>query len=224
MKLSVSDTGVGIAPEIYDRIFEPYFTTKNQEEGVGLGLFTVHGIVSDYQGAIAVESEPGKGAAFHVHLPVSEAICPVAETVHASSLPEGKERILIVDDEMALVNLEKQFLEHLGYEVESSISSLEALKEFEKRPGDFDLVITDMTMPGMTGDKLAMEMMKIRPDIPVIMCTGFSEKMSEARREETGNQSLHSKTTDDRGTVRSDKKSLGRSVVALLLQVFVNLQ
>ena len=186
LKLSVSDTGAGIAPEISDRIFEPYFTTKSQEEGVGLGLFTVHGIVSDYQGAIAVESEPGKGAAFHVYLPVSEGVSPGAETVHASSLPKGKERILIVDDEMALANLERQFLEHLGYEVESSTSSLEALNKFEKRPGDFDLVITDMTMPGMTGDKLALEMMEIRPDIPIIMCTGFSEKMSEAGAKQLG--------------------------------------
>ncbi len=186
LKLSVSDTGVGIAPEISDRIFEPYFTTKNQEEGVGLGLFTVHGIVSDYQGAIAVESEPGKGASFHVYLPVSEGASPAAEMVHASSFPKGKERILIVDDEMALVNLEKQFLEHLGYVVESSVSSLEALKKFEKRPDDFDLVITDMTMPDMTGDKLASEMMNIRPDIPVIMCTGFSEKMSETGAKKLG--------------------------------------
>ena len=186
LTLSVSDTGAGIAPEISDRIFEPYFTTKSQEEGVGLGLFTVHGIVSDYQGAIAVESEPGKGAAFHVYLPVSEGVSPGAETVHASSLPKGKERILIVDDEMALANLERQFLEHLGYDVESSTSSLEALKKFEKRPGDFDLVITDMTMPDMTGDKLALEMMEIRPDIPIIMCTGFSEKMSEASAKRLG--------------------------------------
>ena len=186
LQLSVSDTGAGIAPEISDRIFEPYFTTKSQEDGVGLGLFTVHGIVSDYKGAIAAESEPGKGATFHVYLPVSEAVSPAAETVHASSLPKGTERILIVDDEMVLVNLERQFLEHLGYEVESSVSSLEALKKFEERPNDFDLVITDMTMPDMTGDKLSLEMMRIRPDIPVIMCTGFSEKMSEAGAKELG--------------------------------------
>ncbi len=172
---------------VMERIFDPYFTTKDKGEGTGLGLSVVHGIVNDYWGAITVYSEPGKGTTFHVYLP---RVAEVEEKGQAESplggIPTGRERILFIDDNQALVDLGKRMLGRLGYEVVTRTSSIEALELFRAKPDEFDMVITDMTMPNMTGDKLAKEMMKIRPDIPVILCTGFSELISEERAKGLG--------------------------------------
>jgi len=185
LRLTVSDTGSGMAPDVKERIFDPYFTNKEKGEGTGMGLSVVYGIVKDHGGAITVFSEPGKGTTFHVYLPLIEkAVEPKKETVE--SLPTGHERILFIDDERTLVNLGKQTLERLGYEVVTKTSSLEALELFRTKPAQFDLVITDMTMPQMTGDKLAKEMMAIRPDIPIILCTGFSERITEEKAKGMG--------------------------------------
>jgi PAS domain S-box-containing protein len=187
IRLTVTDTGHGMDRSVMERIFDPYFTTKDKGEGTGLGLSVVHGIVNDYWGAITVYSEPGKGTTFHVYLP---RVAEVEEKGQAESplggIPTGRERILFIDDNQALVDLGKRMLGRLGYEVVTRTSSIEALELFRAKPDEFDMVITDMTMPNMTGDKLAKEMMKIRPDIPVILCTGFSELISEERAKGLG--------------------------------------
>lgn len=174
LKLSVSDTGHGIRPAIMERIFDPYFTTKGVGEGTGLGLAVVHGIVKGHGGAISVDSQVGRGTTFHVLLPKIEGE-PESKVSTYESLPKGSERILFVDDEQAIVEAFHPLLERLGYNVITRASSYEALKAFRASPEEFDLVITDQTMPGMTGEAFARELMAIRPDIPVILCTGFSD-------------------------------------------------
>ncbi len=185
LKLSVSDTGDGMPPELLERIFDPYFTTKAVGKGTGLGLAVVHGIVKSLDGTINVESEQGKGTTFNVFFPTIESKSEPEIDTH-EPIPTGNERILLIDDEEGLVDIGKQMLEGLGYKVTTKTSSIEALDTFRSRPGKFDLVITDMTMPNMTGDKLARELMKIRPDIPVILCTGFSELINEEKAKNIG--------------------------------------
>lgn len=184
-KLTVSDTGHGMSPAVIKRIFDPYFTTKERGEGTGLGLAVVQGIVRNHGGAITVDSRRGKGSAFHVYLPLVEQALRGEERL-AAPPPTGTERILLVDDEAFLTKITQQMLERLGYEVEARTSSMEALELFRTKPDEFDLVITDMTMPGMAGDHFAKELMKLRPDVPILLCTGFSEKMSEQKAREMG--------------------------------------
>ncbi len=193
LKLTVRDTGIGITQDILSRIFDPYFTTKEKAHGTGLGLSVVHGIIKSHGGSITVESEPGQGTTFHVYLPRIEYSKETADRMAASHyewVPTGHERILFVDDEQALVDIGRQMLEHLGYKLVTRTSSVEALELFRAEPDAFDLVITDMTMPNMTGEKLAKAMMKIRPDIPIILCTGFSERITEKNAEEIGIKKL----------------------------------
>jgi len=187
--LTVSDTGHGMHREVLARIFEPYFTTKEKGEGTGIGLAVVRGIVESHGGTITVDSKPGKGSTFHVYLPlVEEEEKP--EIKVEEPIPRGTERILVIDDEETVINLSKQMLEQLGYKVETRTSSVEAFELFNAKPDRFDLVITDMTMPNMTGDQLAKKMMKIRPDIPMILCTGFSERITETKAKRMGIRSF----------------------------------
>jgi signal transduction histidine kinase/CheY-like chemotaxis protein len=176
--LTVSDTGAGISPEHLGAVFEPYFTTKATGKGTGLGLAMVHGIVESYGGKIAVESELNQGSLFTVLLPITSGN-EVKGAHESGPLALGLERILVIDDEAQIAKMNGRILERLGYSVSTRTSSLEALELFRSRSRDFDLVITDLTMPNMTGDQLAVELLKIRPDIPVILCTGFSERISE---------------------------------------------
>jgi CheY-like chemotaxis protein len=178
LKLSVSDTGTGIPEDIMDAVFEPYFTTKNPGEGSGMGLAIVHGIVKSYGGTIHVESKPGEKTVFDIYLPVIPKQ-PAGTKYMSATLPSGNEHILFVDDEPTIGKMGALVLQQLGYKVTDKKSSVEALELFRSQPNDFDLVITDMTMPNMTGDKLAVEMMRIRPNIPVILCTGYSKKISD---------------------------------------------
>jgi PAS domain S-box-containing protein len=185
LEITVSDTGDGIPPDIIGSIFDPYFTTKAPGKGTGMGLAMVHGIVESYGGTIRVDSTPGQGAIFQIYLPV------VNRSGHQTAgaeevLPTGTEHILVVDDEAAIVDFERRALERLGYRVTTRTGSLDALKLFLTAPQAFDLVITDITMPHLTGDRLAMEMMAVRPDLPVITVTGYSQKMSEDRAAELG--------------------------------------
>ncbi|MEW5908664.1 MAG: PAS domain S-box protein [Thermodesulfobacteriota bacterium] len=185
LKLTVSDTGHGIHPDQLGKIFEPFFTTKKPGEGTGMGLSIVHGIVTGYGGTITVESNVGKGSLFTAFLPVTKtAVMPKPFVLE--KLPIGTERIFFIDDELSLMQMNSQALEGLGYTVTARTSSIEALEIFKIMPDDFDIVITDMTMPNMTGDKLATEMIKVRPDIPIILCTGFSKKISEEKAAEIG--------------------------------------
>ena len=188
--LTVSDTGCGIDPVIMGKIFEPYFTTKGPGKGTGLGLSVVHGIVRDHGGEVRVYSEAGRGAAFHVYLPLMGKPSETQATEKAGTVPCGNERILLVDDEPQVALLEKQMLERLGYLVISHTSGIDALEAFRAAPNAFDLVITDMSMPHMTGDRLAKEILSIRPKMPILVCTGFSEKINVEKAEGIGVQDL----------------------------------
>lgn len=177
VEIVVSDNGVGMQTDNLAAIFEPYFTTKGVGEGTGLGLAVVHGIVKSCNGRIHVESEPGKGATFKLYFPAAET--PNNESVEKKSvMPTGNEKILFVDDEASIEKMGRRFLEQLGYRVITENSSLRALERVKKEPAFFDLVISDVTMPAMTGDKLAAEILKINPDLPIILCTGYSKKIS----------------------------------------------
>ena len=183
--LTVSDTGIGMNQGIIDRIFDPYFTTKEAGKGTGLGLSVVHGIVNNHSGYIKVYSEPGKGTEFNVYLPKIKEFGEATQ-IRSQTIQKGDERILLVDDKKDVADIEQQMLERLGYHVTVRLSSTDALAAFQTNPDSFDLVITDMTMPNMTGDKLACELIKIRPTVPVILCTGFSEMMSKEKAESLG--------------------------------------
>lgn len=186
LKLTVSDTGHGINEAVIEKIFDPYFTTKGPGEGTGMGLAVVHGIVKDHGGDIKVYSKLGEGTTFSVYLPMVESRPVEQKTIAAEFAATGTERILFVDDEEALVFMTQQILERLGYQVTSRTSSVEALEAFKAKPDEYDLVITDMTMPNMTGVELSARLREIRPDIPIILCTGFSEMIDEDKAKNMG--------------------------------------
>jgi signal transduction histidine kinase/ActR/RegA family two-component response regulator len=180
VELSIADTGAGIAPEIQDRIFDPYFTTKEVGKGTGLGLAIVQGIVKSYGGIITCRSQVGVGTVFQITLPTLKGPMVLAEKSEYL-IPEGDERVLFVDDEKMLADMSRIMLERLGYKVTVLTSSIEALAVFKDNPDAFDVVITDQTMPGMTGTDLARRMREIRPNLPVILCTGYSSTISEEK-------------------------------------------
>ncbi len=198
--LTVQDTGHGMAPEVLDRIFDPFFTTKKPGEGTGMGLAVVHGIIADHQGTITVTSTPGEGTTVSIVFPLlaaastdtddtdtdTDTVEAEAELPSAASLHPGQGRVLLVDDEAPLVALGKEVLEELGYEVTTRTSSLEALEAFRAAPSRYDVVITDQTMPNLSGEALAREILRIRPDIPIVLCTGFSQTMTEEKARELG--------------------------------------
>lgn len=180
LKIIISDTGSGIPEEILSKIFDPYFTTKKPGEGSGLGLSTVHGIVKDHGGCIKVYSEPNRGTSFQIFLPVAESKVKKIDC-SVEQLPHGSETILFVDDEKLLLEIGKELLESLGYRVETRASSIDALEAFRVQPAKYDLIVSDMTMPKMAGDHLAAEIRKIRPDLPIILCTGFSTRLNSEK-------------------------------------------
>ena len=206
--LSIGDTGLGIEAVILDKIFEPYFTTKEVGKGTGMGLAISHGIVASYGGFIACESEIGRGTVFRVYFPAIEEVT-ISEVkpveVVASS---GKERILLIDDEQMLVDLGKGILERLGYEVTALTSSLEALTIFQNQPDHFDAIITDQTMPGITGIDLARQILQIRPDIPIILCTGYSSLIDEEKAKSEGIKGFLEKPMTKKGIVTLLRKVL----------------
>lgn len=185
--LTVKDTGHGIPPDTVERIFEPYFTTKEQGKGTGLGLAVVHGIVKSHKGSIIVDSKPGKGTTFKIFFPeLSRSGLEEAAKDSRTPLPRGAGRVLFIDDEEIIVNMARKMLEQSGYKVTTVNDSRKALELFESDPGRFDIVITDQTMPGITGDALAAGMLKIRPDIPIILCTGYSSRIDEHKAKQIG--------------------------------------
>jgi CheY-like chemotaxis protein len=182
LQLLISDTGVGMGENIALKIFDPYFTTKKAGKGTGLGLSVVHGIVKKAGGDIKVISEPDKGACFYIYLPVLDSY------METTSLPiverncmTGAGHILLIDDEKHIVKMEEKFFKQLGYEVTGCTNSREALEILKSNPNGFDLMITDLTMPELTGEELARELKQINPDIPVIICTGFEKDLKKAR-------------------------------------------
>ena len=177
--------------ETLTRIYDPFFTTKEQGEGTGMGLSVVHGIVKNHQGTITVYSEPNVGTTFHVFIPVLDSE-EYATQVDAGSetMATGSEHILYVDDEELLVKYANEILTSLGYKVTCRTSGLEALELFRQDPSLFDLIITDQTMPKLTGVDLAKEILKVRPDIPIILCTGFSASVTPVRAKAEGIREL----------------------------------
>lgn len=185
LKLIVSDRGCGMKPEVLDLIFDPFFTTKKPGEGTGMGLSVVHGIVKNHNGAITVYSEPEKGTVFTIFLPHAEGDFRV-EPKLSETIPKGKGRIFFIDDEESQIKSIHPMLERLGYTVQVEIDSVKAIETFKESPESFDLIITDQTMPKLTGNKLAETVLSIRPDIPVILCTGFSEMIDADKAESMG--------------------------------------
>ncbi|UCF90662.1 MAG: response regulator [Desulfobacterales bacterium] len=179
LRLTVKDVGHGMEPAVMERIFEPYYTTKEPGKGTGLGLAVIHGIVKNHGGDIRVTSKPGEGTTFHVYLPLMDRSPAEPEAPVPNVAKSGNEHVLLVEDEKQVIDMERQMLERLGYRVTARTSSHEALAVFGAQPDNFDLVITDMTMPHMTGERLARQLIEIRPNIPIILCTGFNEGITE---------------------------------------------
>ena len=188
VRFSIRDTGHGIAPELRHCIFEPFFTTKGADEGSGMGLAIVHGIIASYSGTVTVEGTQGEGSLFTIYLPQIMTTTPPERTPEPleTIAPKGQGRILFVDDEEMLARLGRGLLEHLGYQVVTHTSSLDALNAFRNDPYGYDLVVTDQTMPRMTGATLVEALRAIRPDIPIVLCTGFSHLMSVEKAQALG--------------------------------------
>jgi CheY-like chemotaxis protein len=187
LQIDIEDDGPGMSTEILDRIFDPYFTTKEVGKGSGMGLAVVHGIVQNHEGQISVRSKPGRGTHFRLLFPVArvERVAETPPSPEEREIPTGKERILFVDDEVGIVTLAKQMLVRLGYRVEACTGPDDALARFNADPQGFDLLITDMAMPAMSGDQLAEAVLEIRPSLPFILSTGYSRKL-----ERGGNDAL----------------------------------
>ncbi|MEW6218262.1 MAG: ATP-binding protein [Thermodesulfobacteriota bacterium] len=186
LRLEVSDTGSGMERAVLERIFEPYFTTKEKGEGTGLGLAVVHGIMQSLGGHVTVYSEVGQGTTFHLYFPERPATSAAAAIDSEAPLPKGSERLLFVDDEAVIVDMARQVLAELGYQVTAFTDPQEALASFQAAPDGFDLLMTDMTMPKLTGDRLAHEARALRPGLPVVLCTGFSEILNEESAKAAG--------------------------------------
>ena len=212
VKLAVRDTGCGIAPEIIDKIWDPFFTTKKPGQGTGLGLSVVHGIIKQHGASITVESQVEKGCTFTAYFPrISEAPSPAPSPQEA--IPTGDERVLFVDDEEVLVDMGKELIGELGYRVTALTSSLEALALFEADPSRFDVIITDQTMPDMTGVALAKAVLALRPDIPVILCTGFSHSVDAESAEGSGVAAFVMKPLTKKELARTIRRVLSQRAV-----------
>jgi two-component system, cell cycle sensor histidine kinase and response regulator CckA len=178
VKLTVSDSGMGIRPEIMEKIFDPYFTTKEKEKGTGLGLAVAKGVIASHGGRIQVASAPGRGSTFTVALPAME-VGATLDAMESKSILTGKERVLFVDDEQDITKYVEESLGRLGYRVVARTDSVEALSLFRSEPEEFDVVISDVTMPNMPGDEMVKQLLAIRPDMPIILCTGFSDRITD---------------------------------------------
>ena len=197
VKLSVSDTGKGMSSDVLERIYDPFFTTKPPGKGTGLGLSTVHGIVKNHYGSIAVSSKPNEGTTFDILLPIVD-LEVVSDISGEEPIPTGTERILFVDDDKVIVKMSKVMLEKLGYQVNSKTSSIDALVDFKRQPNKYDVVITDLTMPQMTGFELADEILSVRPDTPIILCSGYVAKIPVDELKSMGIQAVVSKPVSRR--------------------------
>lgn len=207
-KLSVSDTGCGMDASTLQRIFEPFFTTKPPGEGTGLGLAVVHGIMKSHDGAITVESQPGKGTTFHLYFPVYGGAASETQ-LQTGSVPGGQgQRVLFIDDEPPLAFLGRKLLERAGYTVTIQTNSVEALAAFRSNPAAYDLVITDLTMPNLTGADLASELLKLRPNLPIVLTTGFTGAMNSAKAQALGVRELVLKPLNGRSLAEAAHRAL----------------
>jgi CheY-like chemotaxis protein/anti-sigma regulatory factor (Ser/Thr protein kinase) len=211
VKLTVKDTGYGMDEATLGKIFDPYFTTKEKEVGTGLGLAVLHGIVQKYGGVITVESELGKGTVFDLYFPTIRKTELTEARIRKQKIRKGHEHILFIDDEQVLVEMGKKMLEQMGYSVETRTSSVEALALFSAHPQKYDLVITDLTMPNMTGEKLAVELLRIRPDLPIILCTGYAESLLEKKVKNMGITNLVMKPLLRTDMDRAIQNALGQA-------------
>lgn len=209
IRLTVSDTGCGMDKSTLEQIFDPYFTTKKEGKGTGLGLSISYGIIKKLNGDIKVYSEPNKGTTVHVYIPVT-SIKKNQEPGENINIAKGTERILLIDDESSIAQMGKTVLQKYGYRVSAFTSSLEALKVFEKDPASFDLLLTDMTMPDMTGDILVQHIKRIRNNIPVIICTGFSENISNGNYADKGADEFLMKPVAIHKLIRAIRKQLDK--------------
>ncbi len=209
LQLSIKDTGIGIAPEIREKIFDPYFTTKEVGKGTGMGLSMVHGIVQSYGGFISCDSVLGKGTVFKITLPAIEENA-LEENESTEPVPHGKERILLIDDEEILLEMGKIMLERLGYHVTARWNGIEALATFQDKQDQFDIVITDQTMPGMTGVDLSRRILQLRPNMPIILCTGYSSLISEEKARSMGIKGFAMKPLARKNVARLIRKILDR--------------
>jgi PAS domain S-box-containing protein len=213
VRLLVRDTGHGMEPAVMQRIFEPFFTTKGVGEGSGMGLAVVHGIVTSHGGVITVQSAPGQGTALTIYLP-RIAEMAAEERLLPEALPHGSGRILFLDDERVIVRWGKEMLERLGYVVETFTASDKALEAIREAPYRFDLVITDQTMPHMTGEKFVGELRQLRPDMPIILCTGFSHTMDAEKAQSLGIAAFCMKPLVARDLVDTIQRVLAQSATS----------
>jgi two-component system cell cycle sensor histidine kinase/response regulator CckA len=209
IRLSIKDTGAGMDRDTLEKIFDPFFTTKKMEEGTGMGLAVVHGIIKAHQGAITVQSKVGKGTEFQVYLSRVEA-SEVTGGAEAPVIENGQESLLFVDDEEWLVDMWKEILESLGYRMTVTTKPLQALQWFKENPQDFDLVIADQTMPQLTGLELAEELLSLRPGLPIILVTGFSELVTPEKAKKAGIQDYIMKPLSISELTNAISKALGK--------------
>ncbi len=209
--LIIKDTGTGIKADHLHRIFDPYFTTKEVGKGSGMGLAVVHGIVHSHNGLITHESTEGQGTTFRLFFPQINKFNEITQKTDTSPLPIGKERVLIIDDDESIANLTRRRLEKLGYQTTIKTNSLDALELFLTKPDDFDIVITDQTMPYMTGEELVKKISKIRPDIPLIMCTGYSLKIDQKKATLIGINAFLMKPVEHRELAEAVREALDSS-------------
>lgn len=209
LRLTVKDTGYGMDREVMEKIFDPFFTTKKMGEGTGMGLAVVHGIIKAHEGAITVQSKVGKGSEFQVYLPRVEAV-EMPRGSEAPAVDNGQERLLFVDDEEWLVDMWKEILESLGFRMTVTTSSVQALEIFRSRPEDYDLVIADQTMPQMTGLELAQELLALRPDLPIILVTGFSQQVTADKAKKAGIREFIMKPLSISELTNAISRSLGK--------------
>jgi len=209
--LSIEDNGHGIDPETQERIFDPYFTTKEKGKGTGLGLSVVMGIVNRLKGGIRLTSNPDEGTRFDIYLPIVQDTY-TSKNNNNNAVETGVEKILLIDDEESILDIEKKLLTRLGYHVTAFKNSLDAVKTFEKTPEAFDLVITDLTMPGLPGDKLAEKLISIRPDIPVILCSGYSQEQSSIMSETNGIKAMLTKPILKKELARAIRKVIDKKI------------
>ena len=209
--LTVSDTGCGMSPEVMERIFEPYYTTKDRGEGTGFGLSIVHGIVQRHRGHIAVESEVGEGSTFRLYLPLHQSAEEEEDLVVDRSAPEGRGRVLFVDDDEAVLAMGREILESFGYTVTTASHAGEALELFREDPGRFDALVSDYSMPGQNGQQLIGECLRLRPGLPTMLCSGYMEKVEGESLGELGHTAFFPKPVDWRALGRSLRREIDRS-------------